>query len=213
MRALKPILHPGRSRLVLALGITGLLLWLGLLLFTPKLTAPIDSFATCANAGYPVAETNPPTCSDGRHTYRGPDVSKSTAADALESVPFEILVDGDSGGRYPQTHEIITTQPDWEAYWSKIHSSLATLPPILPVDFSQYDVIALSEGPQPTTGYNLKITSISTSNSGSDVYVTETIPTITCTESETTTNRYFLASTFKLTEPINFKYTTEKHQC
>ena len=213
MLSTKPILHSGRTRLVLGLGATGLLLWLGVLLFGPKLTTAIDSYATCATAGYPVAETSPPTCSDGRHTYRGPDTPKPTPADALESVPFEILVDGDSGGKYPQTHEIITTPADWEQYWANIHAGLTSLPPILPVDFSQSDVIALSEGQQPTTGFNLKITSITTSNAGSNVYVTETIPTITCTESETFTNRYFLASTFKLTEPINFKYTTEKHQC
>jgi hypothetical protein len=172
MHSFESILRSGRTRLVLVLSATGLLLWLGLLLFKPKLTTPIDSYATCATAGYPVSETSPPTCSDGHHTYRGGDTAKSTPADALESVPFEILVDGDSGGKYPQTHEIITSGTGWERYWAKIHSGLTTLPPILPVDFSQSDVIALSEGQQPTTGYNLKITSITTSNSGSDIYVT-----------------------------------------
>ena len=51
MRSLKPITRSGRTRLVLALAGTGFLLWLGVWLLGPNLTTPIDSYASCINAG------------------------------------------------------------------------------------------------------------------------------------------------------------------
>lgn len=203
----------GRTRLLIAGLGAALVIGLGAWLLRGHYTEPIDSYDSCAEAGYPISETSPPTCSDGFHTYRGADPAAATPQAAVTSVPFELLVDGDSGGTYPKRQEVITSQADWQRYWRNVHASLATLPPLLPVDFKTSTVLALSEGRQPTTGYNLKITSVSTTSAGTIVDVSESIPTITCKVAQVTSNRYFIASTATLAQPVSFRFTTTKHQC
>jgi hypothetical protein len=177
-------------------------------------TSQIDSYAACATAGYPISGTDQPVCSDGHHSYLGPPAAApATAVAASEAVPFEILVTGDSGGKYARKQETITSQSDWVKYWGQVHATRSPLPPLLPVDFKTHDVIALSEGQQLTSGYNLKVTSVNLSDKGTIVDVTEQIPTITCKVTQAVTNRYFIVMTEKLTGPVSFRITTDRRQC
>jgi hypothetical protein len=178
-----------------------------------NLTDPIDSYTSCATAGYQTYDTNPLSCSDGQRTFIGPSVSAPPSEPPISSVQFNILVDGDSKSNYPKAQQVITTQAQWVSYWSKVHSALPQLPPLIPVNFAVSNVVALSEGSQPTTGYNLQVTSISTSSIGTIVNVGEVIPTITCTVQNTPSNRYFIVETPHLQPPVSFHLITSKHQC
>jgi hypothetical protein len=140
----------------------------------------------------------------------------STVSPLQQSVitaPFELLVEGDSGGQYPKRQEVITSQSDWVRYWDQVHAGLRSIPPILPVDFTSSNVLALSEGPQSTSGYNLEIHSVETSAAGTVVDVAETTPGPTCRVTDSFTNRYFIARTGKLPEPVSFRITTQQHTC
>jgi hypothetical protein len=182
-------------------------------LLRAQLTERIDSYSACANAGYPVTQTYPPTCSDGRHTYLGPPSNAAPLSAAQSSVEFQLLVQGDSGGSYPKRQEVLTTAPEWQKYWQAVHAGLPSMPPILPVDFGTSSVIALSEGQQRTNGYNLQVTSVVTGTSGTTIGVTESIPTITCQVAQAETNRYYIAKTAKLTPPVSFRITTDHRHC
>jgi hypothetical protein len=184
----------------------------GAWLFEAKFTTPVDSYAACVKAGYPISDTQPPICSDGRHTYSGPRPTPAASVAPADSVAFDLLVDGDSRSQYPKQQEHITTEAGWEAYWGRIHAAVSP-PPLLPVDFRTQDVVALSEGVQTTSGYSLRITSIDRSAAGSSVRVTEMVPTISCPVTQTQTNRYYIVRTEKLTEPVSFRITTEKRHC
>ena len=184
------------------------------LLFRGTPAAPIRSFAECAQAGYVVSDTNPPACSDGHHAFVGPAEATADASPPPgQTVPFELMVEGNSGGNYPQRQEVITSGLDWQQYWVQVHAGLHSLPPILPVDFTQSNIVALSDGRQTTNGYNLKITGITSSAAGSVVEYTLTVPTITCTVANTPTNPYYIAKTPTLTAPVSFRLTTEYHDC
>jgi hypothetical protein len=200
------------ERIIVILG-SGLILLLAAWLLHGQLTARVDSFAKCASEGYPVAESDPPTCNDGRHAFVGPRASPGPSTAPSASLPFELLVDGDSASDYPQRQETITTQADWTRYWRSVHASLASLPPILPVDFTKDNVIAISEGRKMTGGYNLKITGIMAATTGTTVSVTETVPTTTCAVTQATTNRYLIVRTSKLAEPVSFRISTDYRQC
>jgi hypothetical protein len=176
-------------------------------------TDPIDSYAACANAGYQTFDTNPLSCSDGEHTFIGPSVSPAPSTPPISSVQFTILVDGDSKGRYAKSQQLITNEAQWQSYWAAVHSSLPKLPPIIPVNFALNNVVALSDGPQPTDGYNLEVTSIATSSIGTVVYATETVPTVTCHVNNVSSNRYYIVETPPLTQPVSYKVTSVKHQC
>lgn len=176
-------------------------------------TELLDSFAECSNQGYPIADTDPPVCSDGENTILGPSHSPEASAAPLTTQTFELLVDGDSGGHYARSQQLIATPAAWTSYWRAVHASLPALPPLLPVDFHSSNVIALSEGPQLTNGYSLKITNIASSAAGTVVDYTETIPTITCPAQNTPTNRYFIVRTAVLPQPVTFRASKVDRHC
>jgi hypothetical protein len=175
-------------------------------------TNPIDSYAACIADGNPVTETYPPVCHDGKHAFRGPGTPRPLQP-PLVGQEFTLLVEGDSQGAYPNRQEVITTQAGWQSYWREVHASLASQPPLLPVDFATDNVVALSEGKQMTSGYNLAITGITTSTAGSTVAYTESIPTIGCPVTQAVSNRYLIVSTAKLPAPVIFQKTSVKRRC
>ena len=178
-------------------------------------TEPIDSFAACAQAGYPITDSNPPLCQNGSANYLGTPVADAAPTTApTTSSPFEILVDGDTHAPTPAYGQIqIDTEAEWQGYWARAHASLPALPPLIPVDFATSTVIAASLGVQSNTGYQLKITAISTSVAGDIVDITESTPTITCPVTERPTNRYLIVRTTKLTAPTSFRITKEMRHC
>jgi hypothetical protein len=99
-----------------------------------------------------ISESDPASLPAGGHTFVGPRSTPDIAdpgvltgsAGAIQ--PFEILVDGDSHGNYPNRQEVITSDIGWQAYWNQIHANIHPVPPLLPVDFNKNQVIALSEG-------------------------------------------------------------------
>jgi hypothetical protein len=177
-------------------------------------TAPIDSYAACIEAGYPVLGTEPPICRAGNQNFTGTPSPPPPTAEPSDSVPFDVLVDGDTHDATPaHSQKLINTQSDWRAYWRSAHAGLPSIPPLIPVDFAKSSVVAVSLGAQPTSGYGLKITSINASETGSVINVTETTPTVTCAVAQMKTNRYLIVSSSKIAEPVTFRITSDKRSC
>ena len=202
-----------RHRLVLILAAV-LAAALAIYLLQPKFTAPIDSYAACVEAGYPVMLSEPPICNDGSHNFIGTPQPTAAPAAPVENLSFEILVNGDTRSQTPGNEQhYISNAGLWQNYWRKVHSGLSSVPPLLPVDFSKNDVIGVSLGQKTTGGYGLKVTSIATSAKGTIISVTETTPTITCAVSQQLSNRYVIVRTSKLVQPVTFRITPEKRRC
>ncbi len=177
-------------------------------------TAPIASYADCLEAGNPVFDVDPPICRDGTNNLIGTPKPAASPAPPIISVPFEILVDGDTRAKVPgHGQQLINTAADWKRYWQAVHAGLPTLPPIIPIDFTTASVIGLNLGPELTTGYGLHITNITASATGTQVNVTESTPTITCSITQATSNPYLIVQTSKLTGLVIFHVTLEKHHC
>jgi hypothetical protein len=192
----------------------GLVLILAALVLQPSLTSPIDSYAACVEAGYPVLDSEPPVCREGSRNFTGTPQPKPTAAPPISNINFEILVNADTGSAIPEHgQQFIKSPAAWEAYWRGVHGGLPTLPPLLPVDFSQNNVVGVSLGQKPTAGYNLKISSISSTSAGTVVSLTETTPTITCKVAYHFSNRYLIVRTPQLVEPVSFRVTSENRRC
>ena len=201
-----------RRRDLVALGTVVLALALVIFIQPQTSALNITSFAECADAGYPITETDPQSCSYEHQTYLGPR-SIPAPLNVVTSAPFDLLVEGDSRGQYPQRQQIFTTASGWTEYWRSVHAGLSTIPPILPVDFNHFNVIALNEGTKPTDGYGLKVTSITVTGQGTVVYVSETIPGGRCKVAATPTSPYFIAETPVLTPPVSFRVSSNDHQC
>ncbi|GAC1369414.1 MAG: hypothetical protein NVSMB39_1260 [Candidatus Saccharimonadales bacterium] len=202
-----------RHRLLLVLA--GILFLVGVsVIFYPRLTAPIDSYAACVEAGYPVTQSDPPVCRENSRNFLGTPVPAAPAAASAENVSFDVLVDGDTHSSIPgHEQHLLTTPALWDAYWSNVHGGLATLPPLLPVDFTKNDALGVSLGQEFTNGYSLKITGITSSASGTLVSITEFTPTITCSVTKQISNPYVIVRSPKLVQPVSFRITPEKRHC
>jgi hypothetical protein len=192
--------------------VTGVLLIILFWQFPGRLT-PITSFNDCAQAGYLVTDTNPPACRAPGRTFVGPRQPESTPGPAQTLQTFQLDVQGDSHGDYPAKQQIIRDQVTWQRFWREVHAAETPVPPIIGVDFTTYDIIALTEGPKPTGGYNLKVVSVLVGPAGSTVNVKEQVPTVTCVVTHAVTNRYYIARTAKLPEPVSFRSSTEYRRC
>lgn len=174
-------------------------------------TEAIDSFKSCTDAGYPITESNPPVCRVGSRNFIGP-VATTSPQPVVHNQSFELLVDADSRSDYPRGWQLIASQISWEAYWATVHKNISPLPPIIPVDFGTDDVIALSAGQKPTSGYKVEVTAVETSVTGTTVRLSETSPQ-GCSSLQHITNPYYLVSTDKLTQPVSFVLSNKVHIC
>ena len=174
----------------------------------------ITSYSACVEAGYPMVVAEPPVCRASNHNFTGTPYPSLTPVVAAVSTAYETLVNADTHSSVGAHHqEFINTQAQWESYWFTVHSGLPSVPPLIPVDFTRFSVVAVSLGPQPMDGYGIKITNLTMATSGSIVSVTESSPTITCQVAQVTTNRYLIVRTKKLIEPVSFRITAEKRHC
>jgi hypothetical protein len=199
-------------RLLLVIGVAaGFMMAAWLLQSRP--TDQIDSFAQCVELGYPVTDGNPQTCTAAGRTFLGPQATPTPTPEAVNTIPFRIIVSGDSHGPYPERQEVITTPTDWAHYWSAVHSGLASAPHLLPINFTTTEVVALSAGRRPTTGVNLRVTSIVPTANGTTVNVIESKPGTSCRVQSVTANPYFVIETTRLAEPVSFKVVKDVHAC
>jgi hypothetical protein len=200
-----------RSIIGLTVAFLAIIVWL--VLIRAMDTEAIDSFNRCVEAGNPVSGSNPPTCTEGNHYFMGPLATPEPVGETMVSQPFQVMVDGDSGGIFPRSSQVINDPDTWQDYWRWIHDSEGQLPPILPVDFSKNSVIVISEGQQQTSGYVYKVTGIMVGDSRTTVEIRESIPTITCKVKNTKTNRYHIVKTEKLKDPVVFRESVEHRKC
>lgn len=175
-------------------------------------TEEIDSFNSCTRAGYLVTEGAPPICHKGSYYVTGPIPTATSQVAAVQSEPFELLVMADSGTDTPRQQVVIRDQAAWVRWWADVHSGL-TLPPLIPVDFTQHNVVMLIGGPKETTGYSYKVSATSLGKRSAVVDTLETIPTLGCPVNIRRSNRYYIISTVKLPEPVVFRNTEVKRQC
>lgn len=175
-------------------------------------TEPLDSFASCADAGYPVTDSNPPVCRNGNYYITGPAPTAITATATVQSEPFDLLVSADSGTDTPRQQVVIHSQADWVSWWGKVHAGL-TLPPLIQVDFATHDVVMIIGGPKETTGYDYKVTAVSVETRANIVDTLESIPTLSCPVTNKRTNRYYIVRTIKLPDPVVFRNTEDSRHC
>ncbi len=187
-----------------------------LVLLAPKSghTEHITDFATCAAAGYPITDTEPPVCrGPGNQNFIGPAQNMAPTGPIYTTRTFQILVDGDLATNFERGQFHATTPQDWQELWQKLHSGTQTQPPIIPVNFDSNDVVAFVQGHHDTDGYSLRATAVLTSDTGSSLSFVEQAPGPLCPVSAKPSNRYLIIQVPKLTEPISYKVSDVAHDC
>jgi hypothetical protein len=202
-----------RRKVLIIIAVLALLLIGGWIIFGPGYFARIDSFKECSNAGYPVSDTNPPTCNDGAKTFVGPLGTPEPPAVAYQTIDFQVLVEGDSQGSYPAKNQLITSQAAWQSFWVSVHRQLPATPNLIPVDFRKNDVIALTLGSKPTDGYTVRLLSLVNAGADFKADVQVRTPGKGCVLPTKATGPYYMAMVPKITGKLNFQVSTVTHDC
>jgi|GEM_PF-1083193 len=176
----------------------------------------VHDFDSCVIAGNDTINTDPQTCSDGRRTYviapAAPPTTVATGPTGVQQ-PFQLLVTGDSRGDYPRREQVITTQAEWIAFWNQVHAKLVPKPELLPVDFTKQEVIAITEGVEPTSGYSLEFMGVLAGAASATVSYREITPSANCQLTKSPTSPYVIVATDKTVGPVTFTPTLKQRKC
>ncbi len=174
----------------------------------------VHTFAECEMYGYPLSGKNNTICTANHMTYVKPDdMAYAAEGTNLQGLGSELLVIGDSRGTYPAKQDVVTNQGEWEGYWKRIHFSIHPIPPLIPIDFSKREIVAVNEGPKDTDGYRLSISSIQTDGSKIIVTAEEVVLANDCHPSNTPSNMYNILSIDKTLLPVIFKSSSRIRTC
>lgn len=184
----------------------------GAIVIASSSTSPLDSFAACAEAGYPISDGEVVTCIAGNATFRGAPERRAEPAEAVSTEPFTLLASADSGTATPREQVVIRSQEQWAAWWRTIHAGLVQ-PPLLPVNFATSNVVLIVGGPKQTSGYTYRVTGIARGTRTTVIDTSESIPTIGCPVQAQRSNRYYIVRTAPLPDPVVFRNSSQSRYC
>lgn len=201
---------------IVAATVAVMLIGVAVIWFLNHRPAKVTDFNSCILAGYNPSNGDPQTCSDGHHTYVAASSSTSStgpAEPAETAQSYSVLVQGDTEGDYPARQQVVATQAAWTSLWGQLYAKLNPGPPLLPVDFSQDEVVVLTDGPKPSGGYSLEVTGVATSTAGTTVDYQAFSPQGRCTQNLTPTDPVVAIVTAKTNGPVTYAVTPQSRKC
>jgi hypothetical protein len=167
----------------------------------------ITSFQQCVDQGYPVAESDPATCTvpHGQTFVEGG--AKSTSGEPKSNYIFDTLVISPNGPAKEGT-AVIRNQADWAPFWNQIHAYINPPPPLLAVDFTKQMVAVVMMGARKTAGYRLAITNVYEVPTRVIVEAQETKPAAGCLPPPAAVAPYHIVTFQKTDKPIVFDIQT-----
>lgn len=84
--------------------------------------------------------------------------------------------------------EVIASEADWQAFWTRYQANMSPAQPAPTIDFTQRMVIVAAMGGQPTGGYSIRIDYVVHNGNGYDIGVVETSPGSSCTVTQAVTS-------------------------
>ena len=142
-------------------------------------------------------------------------LSPALAQQANRHVEFETIAKYLTGGHAEKKNYVITNREDWERLWDKVGSNSHPRPPAPEVDFSKYDLIAVFQGDQPSSGYSISVTRLVRSGKRLKVYVREILPADECRVLLVITQPFEIIQTDKIenADRVVFKVRPEVTAC
>ena len=107
---------------------------------------------------------------------------------------------------------VIRDQASFEQLWNRLFAR-RTDRPMPTIDFTTQMVVAVSMGPQPTTGYAVRITGVRRADRGLVIDVTAISPGPNCQVAQVVTHPVAFSRIRKTDLPVRFEFTRTTRDC
>ncbi len=107
---------------------------------------------------------------------------------------------------------VIRTQDEFQRFWDRFFAR-RTDRPMPTIDFTTQMVVVVTMGPQPTTGYAVRITDVSRSGRGIVVHVTTISPGPNCAVGQVRTFPVAVSRLRKTDLAVQFEFTRSTRDC
>ncbi|HKP88090.1 MAG TPA: protease complex subunit PrcB family protein [Blastocatellia bacterium] len=123
---------------------------------------------------------------------------------------FETIAKSFACGHAGKTNYVVTTREEWEKVWSAAHANAYPIPPAPEVDFAGRSIIAVFQGDQPSSGYDISVTKLVRSGKKLKVHVREVSPDLPCKVLLVITQPFQIILTEKIDHPEKVKFKTKQ---
>jgi hypothetical protein len=119
---------------------------------------------------------------------------------------FETVTKSFASGHPDKANYVVTTREEWERLWDAALSNTYPRPPAPAVDFAQHSIIAVFQGNQPSSGYDISVTKIEKSGKKLKVHVKEVSPDLPCKVLLVITQPFQIIQTEKVDDAAKVKF-------
>ena len=123
---------------------------------------------------------------------------------------FETVAKNFACGHTARMNYVATTREEWEQIWRALNANSYPVPPAPEVDFSQRSIIAVFQGNQPSSGYDISITKLVRSGNKNKAHVREVIPDMPCKVLLVITQPFHIIQTEKIEHPEKVKFVMKQ---
>ena len=122
-----------------------------------------------------------------------------------------VLKLNDSGHSEAQNY-VINTATEWQSLWDKIFSNQSEEPPLPEIDFTRRTIVAVFQGAQPTTGFEISIEEIVETENSLEVSVKAFAPGKRCVVGGKVTKPFDIIEIEKTEKQVVF-HVKQKIRC
>lgn len=128
---------------------------------------------------------------------------------------FETIAKSFASGHSEKMSYVVTTRQEWEALWDAALANTYPRPPAPEIDFTEHSVIAVFQGNQPSSGYDISVTKVVMSGKKMKVHVKEVSPDLPCKVLLVITQPFQIIQTEKIADAnkVRFKVKSKITRC
>ena len=134
----------------------------------------------------------------------------ATGQEMERKAEFETIAKSFACGHADKMNYVVTTKEEWEKLWDAAVSNTFPRPPAPEIDFTQRSIIAVFQGNQPSSGYDISITKLVKTSRKLKVHVKEVSPDLPCKVLLLITQPFQIIETEKIADPAKVKFIVKQ---
>jgi len=118
-----------------------------------------------------------------------------------------------NSGHAEERNYVINTETEWQSLWEKIFSNTSAKPPLPEIDFTRRTIVAVFQGIQPSSGYEISINEIVETENTLEVVVKAFAPGDRCVVTGAVTRPFDIVEIEKTEKQVVFHVKHKVRNC